>query len=250
MRFSPRKPSFSPFRRKCQIANRRTSLDVTTLLHPENCRVFFFFFYTFWFVFCCLFFILFRDTRVPCAAKIRRDSRSRVSLWPSVTVYSFRSYFVPVALKKSQSIRDKYAYILDDGERELRPIPICRDSCARTLINIYLRYFWLGINAFRTFLISAIRIVVWSVNINNIYLILRFFESNRFTRYIIKATNVLFFALKCNYSPLMNDVVWRIIQLVRIIELITHISSRESAWTPQFYETEFKGRKLPRYMVP
>lgn len=38
-----------------------------------------------------------------------RTRIARVSLRPSVTVYSFRSYFVPVALKKSQSSRDKYA---------------------------------------------------------------------------------------------------------------------------------------------
>lgn len=40
---------------------------------------------------------------------------ARGSLWPSVTVYSFRSYFVPVALKKSQSTRGKYACAPDDG---------------------------------------------------------------------------------------------------------------------------------------
>lgn len=158
------------------------------LLHAKNWRVFFFlvvlicFLFFVFVLFCCV--SWHADTaykRVPRKFTVtadRADTRiARGSLWPFVvTVYSFRSYFVPVALKKSQSIRDKYACVLDDRKRALRRIPICRDSCARMLINIYLRCFWLGINVFtfRTLLISAIRIVVWFVDINNMYLILRF----------------------------------------------------------------------------
>lgn len=63
---------------------------------------------------------------------------ARGSLWPSVTVYSFRSYFVPVVLKKSQSTRDKYA----SRSRwwRARCDLLQRVAIVTGTLNIYLRY--------------------------------------------------------------------------------------------------------------
>lgn len=96
------------------------------LAHRKLASILLFFFSTHFDLFFFLFFfsfVLFHVTR-GCRVSVNRAPRKSVvtadrvyahiargSLWPSVTVYSFRSYFVPVALKKSQSIRDKYAYI-------------------------------------------------------------------------------------------------------------------------------------------
>lgn len=82
------------------------------------------------------------------------------SLWTSVMVYSFRSYFVLVVLKKSQSTCDKYA-----RARSMAGCygnPICRDSCPGTSINTCLHCFHPGINTFpfRTFLILVVHVLV------------------------------------------------------------------------------------------
>jgi hypothetical protein len=54
--------------------------------------------------------------------------RAHGSLWPSVTVYSLRSYFAPVVLKKGQSTRDKYARVRRWRAR-CNVSPMCHDSC-------------------------------------------------------------------------------------------------------------------------
>jgi len=140
-----------PFRwkKKCQIANRRTSLSAHTSKIGEHSSLFFllvliWFFFSFFFSF--VLFHVTRGYRVPVNRAPRKSvvtadrayaHIARGSLWPSVTVYSFRSYFVPVALKKSQSIRDKYAYVPDDGD-----LPRYVMTVAGMLINICLRCFF------------------------------------------------------------------------------------------------------------
>lgn len=118
----------------CIIDERRYA--ARRLLHTPEIGVHILFFFASRFVFRPPVFFLSRVPARANSAKICCDSRSRAyarirrarSLWPSVTVYSFRSYFAPVVLKKSQSTRDKYARVPRTSCCNLYP-PICRDSC-------------------------------------------------------------------------------------------------------------------------
>lgn len=159
--FSSRRTEvFAPFRRKCQVTNRRALPRYAAATRQKLAYILF---SPVWFCF-----VTWAPRTRTYAAKIAVTADhayariARGSLWPSVTVYSFRSYSVPVALKKSQSTRGKYACVPDDGERRCDPLRYVA-TVAGTLINICLRCFRLEINVFapRMFLVSATRIVIW-----------------------------------------------------------------------------------------
>lgn len=124
-------------------ANRRASLCATAVTPPEiddhsfflssfrpitfRRSIFFFSFSSFANVRC--------TNAVKIAVTVRsRRVRARIahgSLWLSVTVYSPRSYFAPVVLKKSQSTLDKYARAFSDGERVATYLDVLRTPCCR-----------------------------------------------------------------------------------------------------------------------